>query len=137
MVLLFFVWLLSWNLNLSNFIEVPVLSQESELTCICVLRVSIYLFLFDYGNVPIAWDFILFFAWWDSILNAHSSSNQLRIWWLQIEFTDDALAGSVSGYLRPLNRQLMPWNLQIQYSYLYCNGIMCIDVYCRIIDKMV
>jgi hypothetical protein len=28
--------------------------------------------------------------------------------WSQIEFTGDALAEPVNGYLRPLNRQLMP-----------------------------
>ena len=39
-------------------------------------------------------------------------------------------------YLRPLNRQLMPWNFQIQYSYLHSNVIMSIDVHCHIIDKM-
>jgi hypothetical protein len=37
------------------------------------------LFLFDYRNVPIAWDFILFFALWDSILNAHSCDNWLKL----------------------------------------------------------
>jgi hypothetical protein len=26
--------------------------------------------------------------------------------------------------------------IRIQYSYLHSNVIMCIDVYCRIIDKM-
>jgi hypothetical protein len=36
-----------------------------------------------------------------------------------------------------LNQQLMPWNFQIEYSYLHSDVIMCIDVYCRhIIDKM-
>jgi hypothetical protein len=33
--------------------------------------------------------------------------------WSQMEFTDDAIAEPVNGYLRPLNRQLMPWNFQI------------------------
>jgi hypothetical protein len=31
----------------------------------------------------------------------------LEICWSQIEFTDDALAEPLNGYLRPLNRQLM------------------------------
>ena len=29
----------------------------------------------------------------------------------------------------------MPWNFQIQYSYVHSNVIVCIDVYCHIIDK--
>ena len=28
--------------------------------------------------------------------------------------------------ITPLNRQLMPWNFQIQYMYLHSNVIMCI-----------
>jgi hypothetical protein len=42
------------------------------------------------------------------------SGHLLEIWWLQIEFM-------VNRYLRPLNRQLMSWNFQIQYSYLHSN----------------
>jgi hypothetical protein len=42
----------------------------------------------------------------------------------------------VYGHLRPINRQLMLWHFQIQYSYLHSNVIMSIDVYCHIIDKM-
>jgi len=38
--------------------------------------------------------------------------------------------------ITPLNRQLMLYNFKIQYSYLHSNVIMCIDVYCHIIDKM-
>jgi hypothetical protein len=71
-----------------------------------------------------------------TVLYLKISRHQLEIWWSQIKFTGDALAESVNGYLRPLNPQLMPWNFQIQYSYLHCNVIMCIDVYCHIIDKM-
>ena len=43
------------------------------------------------------------------------SWHQLEIWWSQIE--------PVNGYLRQLNRQLMPWNFQIQYSYLHPNAL--------------
>jgi hypothetical protein len=50
----------------------------------------------------------------------------MEIWWSQIEFTSDAIADPVNGYLRPSNRKLMPWNFQIQYSYLHSNVIMCI-----------
>ena len=43
------------------FVEVPVPSQENELSCICVLRVSILLlvliFLSDVGPVPTVWYF--------------------------------------------------------------------------------
>ena len=49
---------------------------------------------------------------------------------------DVMVANWVNGYLRPWNRQLMPWNFQIQYSYLHSNVIMCIDVHCHIIDKI-
>ena len=45
------------------------------------------------------------------------------------------LGKPVNGYVRPLNRQLMPRNVQIQCSYLHSNVIMYIDVYCPIIDK--
>jgi hypothetical protein len=38
------------------------------------------------------------------------SRHHLEIWWSQIEFTGNALAEPVNGYLRPLNWQLMPWN---------------------------
>ena len=42
------------NLTLPLFIEVPVPSQESEWSCICVIRVSILhlsnIFLVDFGN---------------------------------------------------------------------------------------
>ena len=71
-----------------------------------------------------------------TVLYLNISRHQLEIWWSQIEFTGDAVAEPVNGYLRPLNRQLMPWNFQIQYSYLHSNVFMCIDVYCHIIDKM-
>ena len=57
------------------------------------------------------------------------SQHQLGTWWSQIEFTGDALSEPVNGYLRPLNPQLLPWNFQIQNSYLHSNVIMCIDVY--------
>jgi hypothetical protein len=52
------------------------------------------------------------------------------------EFTGDAIAEPVNGYLWSWNLQLMPWYSQIQYSYLHCNVIMCIDMYCHIIDKL-
>jgi hypothetical protein len=51
-----------------------------------------------------------------TVLYLNISRHQLEIWWSQIEFTGDAVAEPVNGYLRPLNRQLMPWNFQIQYS---------------------
>jgi hypothetical protein len=38
-------------------------------------------------------------------------------------------------HVRPLNRQLIPLNFQIQHSYLHFNVIMCIDVDCHIIDE--
>jgi hypothetical protein len=57
------------------------------------------------------------------------SRHQSEIWWSQIELTGDALAEPVNGYLRQLNRQLMPWNFQIQYSYLHSNVIMCIATF--------
>jgi hypothetical protein len=47
----------------------------------------------------------------------------------QVELTGDALTEPVNGYLRPLNRQLMPQNFQIQFSYLHSNVIICIDVH--------
>ena len=46
-------------LTLPLFIEVSVPSQESELSCVCVLGVSILplstIFLFDFGTVPTMW----------------------------------------------------------------------------------
>ena len=54
------------NLTLSLFIEVPVPSQESERSCICVSGVSILplstTLVLDFGAVPIVcyfWFFIL------------------------------------------------------------------------------
>jgi hypothetical protein len=49
---------------------------------------------------------------------------------------DLMVANLVNGYSRSLNRQLISRNFQIQYSYLHSNVIMCIDVYCHIIDKV-
>ena len=60
----------------------------------------------------------------------------MEIWWSQIEFTGDAVAEPVNGYLRPLNIKFMPWNFQIQYSYIHSNVNMSKDVYCHIIDNM-
>ena len=75
----------------------------------------------------------------------YTSINQLHIahpdihWlnaWLQTEFTGDALAEPVNRYLQSCNRQLMPWNFQIQYRYLHFNVIMCrIDVYCTLLTR--
>ena len=49
------------SLALSLFIEVPVSSQESEQSCICVLGVSIWplsmIFLLDFGTVLTVWYF--------------------------------------------------------------------------------
>jgi hypothetical protein len=56
------------------------------------------------------------------------SRHQLEIWWSQIEFTGDVITEPVNGYLWPLNRHLMPWNFQIQYSYFHSNVIMGIDL---------
>ena len=39
------------------------------------------------------------------------------------------VANWVNGYLRHVNRQLMPWNFQIQYSYLHSNAILNIKMY--------
>jgi hypothetical protein len=41
-------------------------------------------------------------------LNKHIMAVYLGDTWSQMEFTDDAIAEPVNGYLRPLNRQLMP-----------------------------
>jgi hypothetical protein len=59
-----------------------------------------------------------------TVLYLQISRNQLAIWWSQIEFTGDVLAEPVNGYLLLLNRQLIPWNFQIQYSYLHSTVIM-------------
>ena len=67
-----------------------------------------------------------FSTWEITVLYLTFSRHQLEIWWSQIEFTGDALAEPVNGYLRPLNLQLMSWNCQIQYSYLHSNVIMFI-----------
>ena len=51
----------SLNLNHFFFIEVPVASQESEHSCICVFGLSILslstIFLSDFGIVPTVWYF--------------------------------------------------------------------------------
>ena len=55
------------------FIEVPVPSQESERSCICVLGVSnlpkIKIFLLEFGPVPTVWYFsIRFWTCSDSVV---------------------------------------------------------------------
>ena len=54
------------SLTLPLFIEVPVPSQESEQSCICVLGEYILphvaIVLLDFGTVPSAW-YIVFFIW--------------------------------------------------------------------------
>jgi len=42
-----------------------------------------------------------------TVLYLKISRHQLEIWWSQIEFTGDALAEPVNGYLRPLNRPIL------------------------------
>jgi hypothetical protein len=34
--------------------------------------------------------------------------------------------------MTPLNRQLVPWNFHIQYSYLHSNVIMCNGINCQL-----
>jgi hypothetical protein len=47
------------------FIEMPVPSQKSERSCICVLGLSILplstFLIFDFGSVPTVWYFFVFF----------------------------------------------------------------------------
>ena len=51
-----------------TFIEVPVPSQETEQSCICVLRVSIFplstILIFDFWIVPTVWYFWIVPAVW-------------------------------------------------------------------------
>jgi hypothetical protein len=46
------------------FMKVPVPSQESELSCICVLGVSIFphstILIIHFGNVRTVWSFLCF-----------------------------------------------------------------------------
>jgi hypothetical protein len=35
------------------------------------------------------------------------------------------LAEPVNGHLRPLNRQVMPWNFQILYKYILLVRLIC------------
>ena len=55
------VWARKTSLTLPLFIELPVPSQESAQSCICVLRVSIFpvsrILIFDLGIVPTVWYF--------------------------------------------------------------------------------
>jgi hypothetical protein len=55
------VWARKTRLTLPLFIELPVPSQESAQSCICVLRVSIFpvsrILIFDLGIVPTVWYF--------------------------------------------------------------------------------
>jgi hypothetical protein len=58
------VWARKTSLTLPLFIELPVPSQESAQSCICVLRVSIFpvsrILIFDLGIVPTVWYFFVF-----------------------------------------------------------------------------
>jgi len=51
--------------NPATYIELPVPSQESEQSSICVLRVSILplsmIFLLDFWTVPTVWYFLFFY----------------------------------------------------------------------------
>jgi hypothetical protein len=55
-------WAYKSSLALTLFIEAPVLSQETERSCICVLVVPILplstIFLMDFGAVPTVWYFL-------------------------------------------------------------------------------
>ena len=73
------VWTLRTSLTPPHFIKVPVPSQESERSCIRMLRVSILprstilifcncsdsvaflVFLLDFGTVPTVWYFLFFY----------------------------------------------------------------------------
>ena len=65
------VWDYTTSLALSLFIEVLVLSQESESLCICMLEVLI--FLLDFGTVSTVWYF-----WLSSHCNNIDSSHQVN-----------------------------------------------------------
>ena len=58
------IWADKTSLTLPHFIEVPVPSQESEQSYICVLGVSIFplstILIFDFGIVPKVWYFMFF-----------------------------------------------------------------------------
>jgi hypothetical protein len=61
----------------------------------------------------------------DNYIIFENITHPFELWWSQIEFTGDVL-----------NRQLLPWSFQIQFSYFHSNVFMCIGVHCHIIDKM-
>jgi len=58
------VWSHKTILTPSLYIEVPVPSQESELSCICVVGVSLLplsmIYLLDFGTVPTVFAFCCF-----------------------------------------------------------------------------
>ena len=59
------IWAHKTSLTQPLSTEVPVLSQENEQSCICVLMVSISslstIFLLDFGTVPTVWFLFVFF----------------------------------------------------------------------------
>ena len=58
------LWSQKTILTPSLYIEVPVPSQESELSCICVVGVSLLplpmIYLLDFGTVPTVWHLVVF-----------------------------------------------------------------------------
>ena len=62
------VWACKTSLTLPLFIKVPVPSQESEGSCICVLGVSILplstILIFNFRIVPTVWYFFYFILEW-------------------------------------------------------------------------
>jgi len=72
-------WAHKTSITLPLFIEVPVPSQESERSCICVLGVSILplstILLLDFRTVPTVLYFLLFilsrqeYIWWSKDIN--------------------------------------------------------------------
>ena len=75
------LWVHTINLTPLRFIEVPVPSQESERSCICVLRVSFLplstFFLLDFGTGLTMWYFLFFFFHFNS--RYHLITNTLLV----------------------------------------------------------
>ena len=72
-----------WSQKILLLTEVPVPSQESKRSCICMLGVSILplsmIFLLDFGTFPIVFFFFLFY-WYEWYLSNLSINSGMSLW---------------------------------------------------------
>jgi hypothetical protein len=123
------------------FIKVPMPSQESELSWICVIGLSIFplsiILLFDFGAVPTVW-YCLLFLWlvWYEKEHTHSARSRLYFW------VSDTSYSSYIFLQQPLEPLAVPsWNVDKVHKTRLLSRIwttlricrwQCCCVYCNV-----